>query len=157
MLSYNLVISHIRAAQLEASKLGVNNVLQPGVVKEMLLAEILNHELVLSKDKPDAVDSSGNFYEYLCSLQRSANFQLDRITKNNLYRVTRNRKFYFGFFSNVLTVEKIFEVDTAIILKEVLRQLSGSKNTVSHINISGRFVLKHGTLVFDNSEVRDEQ
>jgi hypothetical protein len=69
------------------------------------MAEVLWHELVTQKDSVDARDSSGNTFEYLASIKRvnvktnkGCSFQIDRMTRNNLHRVTRNTAFYFRFF-----------------------------------------------------------
>ena len=70
------------------------------------MAEVLWHELVTQKDSTDARDSSGNTFEYLASIKRvnvktnkGCSFQMDRMTRNNLHRVTRNTAFYFwGLF-----------------------------------------------------------
>jgi hypothetical protein len=35
-------------------KFGITNILQPGVIKELIMAEILGHGLVPQKDLPDA-------------------------------------------------------------------------------------------------------
>ena len=147
MATYQSVISHIKAAQVEAEKLGVKNVLQPGIIKEMILAETLGHVVIPAKAQPDAKDAAGNFYEYLCSLETSNNFQIDRVTNDNLYRITRNKMFYFGFFRDPTSLVEVIEVDPNVVLTEVKRQLAASKNDISHLNLSGEWVRKSGKRV----------
>ena len=151
------IIRHIREAQRLASAIGITNILQPGVVKELILADLLRHTIMPSKDKADAEDAEGNHYEYLCSLERSNNFQIDRVTRQNLHRITRNKCFYFAFFSDAITVSSVYSVDTHTVLREVERQLAKSKNPISHTNLTGGWVRRNGVRVLPTwSGVREE-
>ena len=58
-MSIRDIVSYIKKAQEIASTLGVNNILQPGVVKELIIAEILGHEIIPGKADADAKDSEG--------------------------------------------------------------------------------------------------
>ncbi|UNU74200.1 hypothetical protein LU293_04720 [Moraxella nasovis] len=134
---------------------GISNILQPGIVKELIMAEILGHQLIPQKDLPDAKDESGNFYEYLASIRRvntktnkGCSFQMDRITKSNLSRVTRNRAFYFGIFKNHLEIEQVWIVEVPIILQEVERQLDKCKNEIAHVNFLLKWLETNGKLVY---------
>lgn len=120
---------------------GVSNILQPGVVKELMMAELLGHELIPQKDLSDAKDRDGNTYEYLASIRRvkvstnrGCSFQLDRVTRQNLSRITRNRAFYFGIFKNHLEIEEVWRVDIPLVLAEAKRQLDNCKNDIAHVN-----------------------
>ena len=104
------------AQRIALEKHSVPNILQPGVIKELMMAEILGHDLMPQKDSADAKDESGNTYEYLASIRRvnvktnrGCSFQMDRITPNNLNRVTRNKAFYFGIFKDHLEVDEIWK------------------------------------------------
>lgn len=145
------IIQLLRKAQGLASQIGIKNIFQPGIAKEMVIANILGHTLVPDKRQPDGKDSQGNFYEYL-SCMPGGTFQIDRVTKENLYRITRNRKIYCVTFSdkNPLTVVDIYEVEPKIFLKEASRQLKVSKNIISHVGVSKNWVIKHGTSVYPN-------
>ena len=56
----------LRASEL-AQSIGIANLLQPGLVKEMIIADILGHELIQSKRDADAhtVGNPDEKYEYL--------------------------------------------------------------------------------------------
>jgi hypothetical protein len=145
------IIGLIRKAQLIASKeLGIQNILQPGIIKEMIIADILGHTLIPQKALPDAKDGAGNFYEYLSSINRKneSNFQIDRITKKNLYRIKRNAAFFFAFFKDQLTVEEIYQVETKDVLKETMRQINASKNQITHINLSPSWIKSKGRKIY---------
>ncbi len=142
------ILEHIRRAQTLASELGIKNILQPGIVKELVLARLLGHELIPDKAKADARDADGSLYEYLCSLGSSNNFQIDRLTAANLDRIRRNRAFFFAFFVDALTLGEVFEIDTATVLEEAQRQLGRSKNKISHLNLSGKWVRERGKCVY---------
>ena len=67
------VMSLLREAQqIAAQQLGIDNVLQPGIIKELVMAHVLGHQIIPSKNFPDARDADGNTYEYLASINRIA-------------------------------------------------------------------------------------
>jgi hypothetical protein len=137
------ILHHIREAQRLAEKHGIKNILQPGIVKELILAAELGHEVIPTKADADARDAAGHLYEYLCSLKTSNNFQIDRVTDENLGRISRNRAVYCAFFLDALTLADIYVLDPALLLTEVKRQLAASKNTISHINLPGGWVRRN--------------
>ena len=141
------IVEHIREAQRIASQHGISNILQPGLVKELILAATLGHDVITTKAYADACDANGNLYEYLCSLCSSNNFQIDRVTRDNLDRITRNKAIFCAFFSDALTVHQIYRVESEVLLVEVKRQLDKSKNEISHVNLPGGWVKKNGVLL----------
>ena len=146
-MSVSEIVWHIRAAQVLATALGISNILQPGLVKELILAQTLGHTPITSKANADARDADGRLYEYLCSLSSSNNFQMDRVTQNNRDRITRNEAFYFAFFTDPVTLAEVFRVETSVVLNEAERQLVRSRNDISHLNLTGAWVRRNGTRV----------
>ena len=73
---------------------------------------------------------------------------MDRMTKNNLHRVTRNTAFYFGVFSDHLVLAKIWKVEILVVLAEVKRQLDRCKNDIAHVNFLLRWLEDQGERVF---------
>lgn len=150
------IIKLIRKAQeIADKKLKIKNVLQPGIIKELIIADILRHTIIPDKRLPDAKDNKGYFFEYLSSINRKnvktnigSSFQIDRITKNNLNRIKRNKAFYFAFFANHLTVEYIYKVETEKVLKQVVRQLNSCKNEIAHVNLLTKWVKENGIRVY---------
>jgi hypothetical protein len=67
----------LKAVEL-ARSIGINNLLQPGLVKEMIIADILGHELIHSKRDADAhaPNNPEEKYEYL-SCKEGGSGQLD--------------------------------------------------------------------------------
>lgn len=61
------IIELVVKAQDLALGIGIPNILQPGLVKEMIISEILGHELIASKRDADAHDRNNPAvkYEYL--------------------------------------------------------------------------------------------
>ncbi len=100
------IITLVRKAQEIASKYGWTNIVQPGLVKEMIIADILGHEVHKTKHQPDAFEY-GNpeiGFEYLTCGQ-GGSFQLDRMFKHppekrqkSLDRITRNKMIYCAIF-----------------------------------------------------------
>ena len=122
------------------------------------MASVLGHQLIPRKNSSDARDGRGDNYEYLASINRKAvetnkgcSFQIDRVTKNNLSRITRNKAFFFGIFKTHLELDEIWRVDTNVVLQEVNRQLAGCKNEIAHINFLSKWVKETGERVYPDS------
>ena len=73
---------------------------------------------------------------------------MDRMTRNNLHRVTRNTAFYFGVFSDHFVLAKIWKVELFVLLAEVERQLDRCKNDIAHVNFLLRWLEDQGERVF---------
>jgi hypothetical protein len=150
----------VKAAQELALKIGIPNILQPGLVKEMIIAEILGHELITTKRDADACDiKDPNIkYEYL-SCYEGGSGQLDRMFKSppekreeSLYRIRRNNMIYFAIFykTNPLKVKVIYEIEPSVMVKETERQLDRSSNSISHIGFIESWAKENGTAVYAN-------
>lgn len=50
------IVALVIKAQELALSLGIDNLLQPGLVKEMIIADLLGHQLISSKRNADACD-----------------------------------------------------------------------------------------------------
>ena len=74
------IVKLVINAQELALKIGIPNILQPGLVKEMIMAETLGHEVIYSKNDADAYDPNDPSvkYEYL-SCYEGGSGQLDRM------------------------------------------------------------------------------
>ena len=74
----------LEAAEL-ARSIGIPNLLQPGLIKELIIADILGHQPITSKRDADACDPNDPsiLYEYL-SCKEGGSGQLDRIFKKPL-------------------------------------------------------------------------
>ena len=61
------IIAYIRKAQEIAAQYGFKNLLQPGLVKELVVADVLGHEVHRTKHEPDAYDPTdpSRKFEYL--------------------------------------------------------------------------------------------
>ena len=160
------ITDHLLSAQRMAEQeFGVQNLLQPGLVKEMVIAKLLGHTLRPQKDLHDAEDDWGNRFEYLsATIQRSSgdklscNFQIDRIRESNLYRIERNEAFYFGVFRDWIWLLQIWRVPTTHVLGLVHDKLENTSRPSCHINIPLSWVMDNGRLVFQetNQGTREE-
>lgn len=145
-------------AQELALSIGIANILQPGLVKEMIIAEILGHEIITSKRDADARDKNDPEikYEYL-SCYEGGTGQLDRMFKSprekrteSLRRITRNKAIFFAIFykSNPLKVKVIYEIQPHILLQATERQLDRSNNQISHVGFSEAWAKMYGKIVY---------
>ena len=152
------IVALIRQAQELARGIGIPNLLQPGLVKEMMIADVLGHRLITSKRDADACDPNDPTvkYEYL-SCKEGGSGQLDRMFKEpadkrreSLERITRNRMIYFAviFEADQLKLKVIYEIDTNVLLQETERQLDRSQNAISHVGFSERWARDNGRLIY---------
>ncbi len=156
----NRIIKLIVQAQDIALKADIPNLLQPGLVKEMIVADILGHELITSKRDADACDpeDSSVKFEYL-SCYEGGTGQLDRMFKSpqgkraeSLQRITRNQAIYFAIFykKHPLKPKVIYKVSPKKVREETERQLDRSRNVISHVGFPESWVRNNGTVVYED-------
>lgn len=149
----------LKAAEL-ARSVGITNLLQPGLVKEMIIADILGHELIHSKRDADAhaPNNPSEKYEYL-SCKEGGTGQLDRMFKEpadkraeSLFRITRNKKVYFAVFyeDNQTKCKIIYEIEPQVVVEETERQLNRSRNAISHVGFSEDWASRNGRIVYQD-------
>lgn len=149
----------LEAAEL-ARSIGIPNLLQPGLIKELIIADILGHQPITSKRDADACNPNhpSILYEYL-SCKEGGSGQLDRMFKEplvkreeSLLRITRNKKIYFAVFyaDNQTKVKIIYELEPSVVLVETERQLDRSSNDISHVGFSEPWIKKNGKVVYQN-------
>lgn len=157
---YRKIIELVLKATELARSIGINNLLQPGLVKEMIIAELLGHELIHSKRDADAhaPGDPNEKYEYL-SCKEGGTGQLDRMFKEppdkraeSLSRITRNRKVYFAVFyaDNQTKCKVIYELEPSVVVDETERQLDRSRNAISHVGFSEEWARRNGILVYQD-------
>ena len=158
--AYRRIIELILEASELARSVGISNLLQPGLAKEMIIADILGHELIHSNRDADA-HAPGNpdeKYEYL-SCKEGGRGQLDRMFKEppdkreeSLTRITRNSKIYYAVFyaNNQTRCKVIYELEPEAVLEEAERQLDRSRNAISHVGFGIRWVRQHGEVVYED-------
>ncbi len=155
---YGQIVDLVSQAASLARTVEIKNLLQPGLVKEMILAEILGHQLIHTKRDADACSPQDPTlkYEYL-SCKEGGTGQLDRMFQSppdkraaSLRRITRNHKVYLAIFyaDNQTTCKTIYEVEPEILLRETERQLDRSKNVISHVGFSESWAKRHGCVVY---------
>ena len=158
---YGRIIDLVLRASELARTVGINNLLQPGLVKEMIIADILGHELIHSKRDADAhaEGDPDRKYEYL-SCKEGGSGQLDRMFKEpadkrreSLARITRNERIYLAVFyaDNQVKCKVIYELDPEVVLAEAERQLDRSRNPISHVGFSVRWARDNGRVVYEDS------
>lgn len=152
------IIDLVVRAQDAALQVGIPNILQPGLVKEMIIADLLGHEVISSKRDADACDPNDHSikYEYL-SCYEGGTGQLDRMFKfppdkraESLSRITRNKSVYLAVFfkARPLTVKAIYEIPPVRLLAETERQLDRSRNDISHVGFSESWAAENGAAVY---------
>jgi len=155
------IINYVRMAQEIAAEHGFKNLLQPGLVKEIIVGSILGHEVHRTKHEPDAhdpVDPSRKI-EYLTCTQgnKKGTFQFDRMFKSppdkrakSLERISRNAAIFCAVFAEKrpLDVIIIYEVPVNVMLQEAERQLDASRNKISHVSYPIKWAEECGKVVY---------
>ena len=140
--------------------IGISNLLQPGLVKEMIIADTLGHELIQSKRDADAHahNNPDEKYEYL-SCKEGGSGQLDRMFKEpadkraeSLTRITRNSQIYLAVFyaADQTRCKVIYELDPEVMKEETERQLDRSRNSISHVGFSIAWARRNGRIVYED-------
>lgn len=148
------------------SKYGFN-VFQPGAMKELKMAYILQHDWIQSKKNADACDreDSNILFEYLSGTENGAG-QIDRVFKDNpdkeeqhnkylqsMERIERNKYFFLAYTNSntslPLDILRIYKVSPSAIRKETDAQLRNSRNDISHVAFDEVFAKQNGVLVWE--------
>jgi hypothetical protein len=151
----------LEAAEL-ARSVGIPNLLQPGLVKELIIADILGHQPITSKRGADACDPNDPLilYEYLSCVEGGSG-QIDRVFKEplakreeSLLRITRNSKIYFAVFyaENQTKVKVIYELEPEVVLPETIQKLERSRNDIGHVGFSESWAKKNGKVVYQDQQ-----
>jgi len=154
------IIELVVKAQKLALSVGIPNILQPGLVKEMIISEVLGHKPIASKRDADACDKNDPSikYEYL-SCYEGGTGQLDRMFKSpaekrveSLFRITRNKMIYLAIFykKNPLKIKVIYEIQPSVLLKETERQLNRSGNKISHVGFSENWAKLNSKILYQD-------
>lgn len=152
------IVEFILKAQELATSYGYKNLLQPGMVKELIIGDLLAHEVHRTKHEPDAWEPNNPEikYEYLSCVE-GGTFQLDRMFKSpsdkrtkSLSRINRNAAVFCAVFDvhHPLTVNVIYKLSTEIVLQETERQLDASRNDISHVGFSIKWCERNGVIVY---------
>lgn len=159
---YRKIIGLVLQAAELARTVGIPNLLQPGLVKEMIIAEHLGHELIIAKRDADACDPNDStvLYEYL-SCKEGGRGQFDRMFKEppekrteSLNRIRRNRQVFFAvIYANEQTkVKVIYALESEAVAQETERQLDASRNVISHVGFTEQWVRGNGVVVYESAE-----
>lgn len=157
---YGKIIKLILEAFSLAGEIGIKNLLQPGLVKEIIIADALGHEVLSSKREADAClpGNPGVLFEYLSCVEGGKG-QLDRMfsrppdkRKKSLERITRNEKIFLAIFykENQIKLKIIYEIAPGVLLAEAKKQLDKSRNEISHIGVPEKWAAENGKIVYQS-------
>ncbi|MGL5033051.1 MAG: hypothetical protein ACRC6M_04530 [Microcystaceae cyanobacterium] len=160
---YRKIIELVLQAAEIARSVGIENILQPGLIKEMIIADHLGHQLITTKRDADAcaINDPSILYEYL-SCKEGGSGQFDRMFKEppdkrleSLYRIRRNSKIYFAvFYAHKQTrIKVIYELEPEVVIKETERQLDVSRNSISHVGFNEKWVSQNGLIVYRDNTI----
>lgn len=154
----SLIVTSLMKAQkvaVSSKEIGIKNISQPGIVKEVIMASQLKHRLHATKKEHDAEDFNDPLkrYEYLSCLE-GMSFQFDRVNIENLKKrvLSRNTKIYCGVFdnSNPLQLIRVYEVNPKSLWKIFSAKYEKSKSSSRHVAITEKEIkeMNNKKLVF---------
>lgn len=160
---YGQIIDLLMKAVKLARATGIQNLFQPGLIKEMIIADALGHELITTKRGADARNPSDHsaVYEYL-SFVEGGSGQLDRMFKEpaekrqtSLNRIRRNSSIYFAVFykANQVKLKTVYKIEPDVVLKEAENKLDRSRNAISHIAFSEDWIKQNGAVIYKDADV----
>jgi len=121
---------------------GVNDITLKGRIREILIAEILNHQIIEDSMLSDARDSEGD-YEYLTSLK--GNFQMTHMTEGNSHnKVFRNKAIYCAQFEDPITISEIWKVDPKVYMTEMEKRRPWPENKQNNFTVTLKWVRSVG-------------
>ncbi|WNC21839.1 hypothetical protein RHI63_10705 [Thermosynechococcus sp. GLH187] len=118
---YRQIVDLIRQASQLAQTIGIRNLLQPGLVKEMIIADLLGHELIDSKRDADAhaMSDPSEKYEYLSCIEGGSG-QLDRMFKEppekraqSLIAISKGDEIFsrgIGYTQSIMNITQEYEL-----------------------------------------------
>ena len=105
----SVFISELRKAQrIATTEFGVEDITLKGRIREILIAEKLDHTIILGSKDADAKDGTGAIYEYLTS--KNGKFQVTHLTETNMYRITRNDAIICANFNSPIEIDSIWQL-----------------------------------------------
>ena len=97
----------------------VDDITLKGRYREILIAEILCHKILMGSKGADAIDDEGNEYEYLTSLP-PGNFQMTHMTEENSHnKVFRNKAIYCALLENPASIQEIWKIDPEVYMEKM--------------------------------------
>lgn len=146
----NRFVQSLRTAQEIAKRShGVDDITLKGRIREILIAEILGHKIIVDSMLSDARDSKGD-YEYLTSLE--GNFQMTHMTEENSHnKVFRNEAIYCAQFEDPVTISEIWKIDPKVYMKKMKKRRPWPKDTQNNFTITLDWVKKVGTKVYPSA------
>ena len=138
------------------------NLFQPGLIREMIVAEKLGHNVNTIKREHDAqsqyLNQSGTHdkYEYLTAYG-GGSFQIDRVRSSlnfraqQLDRITRNNAIFCASFDkDTLNIISIYQIDPTTLANDAERQLDNANlggKQITHLSFPRTWVVNNGTLI----------
>jgi len=148
-----------------SSKIGIPNIFQPGLIREIIIADILDHTILPGKRGPDAMSMTPTgkprYYEYLTCLEGGSG-QIDRVfrkgskRRRSLNRILRNKWIYLAIFdkNDNLKCVKIYRLSPKRVVRHIKRQLIHSRNEISHVTVTEKWAKRRGKIVWKMSRRR---
>lgn len=132
------------------------NIFQPGMAKEIIIADALGHIALPSKHGPDAKTRDGLLCEYLSMLEGNP-AQIDRMyaspskkLERSLDRIRRNDLVFVAVFcrNDHLHLLRVYEVDKTETVNSARDQLSRYKIPIGHVHFTEEFASTYGKIVY---------
>ena len=147
----------VEAQQIAKDEFDLDNIFYNERFIEMFMANHLGHEYGNNTQGGDALDESGTPTEYKAINMRnkgkSGTFQFHWLSENKIEKYAQTNNMYFAVRDGV-TIQKIYEVPTNIIMPVLEAKSTGGKSINGHAGFNENKLIKtfNAKLVYDSEK-----
>ena len=147
----------VEAQQIAKDEFDLDNIFYNERFIEMFMANHLGHEYGNNTQGGDALDESGTPTEYKAINMRnkgkSGTFQFHWLSENKIEKYTQTNNMYFAVRDGV-TIQKIYEVPTNIIMPVLEAKATGGKSINGHAGFNEKKLIEtfNAKLVYDSEK-----
>ena len=147
----------VEAQQIAKDEFDLDNIFYNERFIEMFMANHLGHEYGNNTQGGDALDESGTPTEYKAINMRnkgkSGTFQFHWLSDNKIEKYAQTNNMYFAVRDGV-TIQKIYEVPTNIIMPVLEAKATGGKSINGHAGFNEKKLIEtfNAKLVYDSEK-----
>jgi|TARA_B110000977_G_scaffold198040_1_gene282000 hypothetical protein len=147
----------VEAQQIAKDEFDLDNIFYNERFIEMFMANHLGHEYGNNTQGGDALDESGTPTEYKAINMRnkgkSGTFQFHWLSENKIEKYAQTNNMYFAVRDGV-TIQKIYEVPTNIIMPVLEAKATGGKSINGHAGFNEKKLIEtfNAKLVYDSEK-----
>ncbi len=158
---YRRIIELVLKASDLGRAIGMDNLLQPGLVKEMIIVDILNHRLIYSKRDAEACsinDGNESMDTCLAGKDGADNWTgcSRRLPRSDQHPCEESREIqlFTPLFLTPTTRRNArgYKIEPKILLLETERKLNKSESDIFHVGFTETWARRDGMIVYEDTK-----